>query len=141
MNIQIGSQTFMNVKIPLLWGERAVIGHVSGALSIIYLGEASASPEVVGDQPAIGVDFSERDEGFVILKDEKEAYFYSPNKKLLRDLSGTLPECVITARGIRVGSSTFEGNVVSGFAVGIGVTEKGFFMGGPIPEGLAPLLI
>jgi|GEM_PF-1665546 hypothetical protein len=141
MNLKLGTQIFAQVQIPLLWGKRAVIGHSNGALSLVYLGGVVATPEIVADKPAVGIEYSERDEGFVIFLDGKESYFYSPAKKLLRDLAGSLPECEISSAGIRVGNSHFQGNMIIGSQVGIGVTEQGFFMGGPIPEGLAPLLV
>jgi hypothetical protein len=141
MNLKLGSQIFKNVQIPLLWGKRAVVSHSNGALSLIYLGGETAIPEVIADKPAIGVDYSERDEGFVIFLDGIESYFYSPAKKLLRDLVGSLQECEISSTGIRVGTNQLQGNTFMGPQVGIGVTEQGFFMGGPIPKGLAPLLI
>ena len=141
MNLKIGNQTFMQVEIPLLWGNRAVVGHDGGALSVIYLGGIAALPEVVADKPAVGVEYSERNDGFVIFNGGKEAYFYSPSEKLLRDLTGSLPECEISSTGIRIGSNRFQGNTVIGSQIGIGVTERGFFMGGPIPPSLAPLLV
>lgn len=141
MNLMLGGQTFHQVRIPLLWGARAVIGHSNGALSLIYLGGATANPEIISDRPAPGIEYAERDEGIVIFQMGKEAYLYSPAKKLLRDLMGSLPECEVTDAGIRVGGSRFSGNMVVGSGVGIGVTEQSVYMGGPMPEGLAPLLV
>jgi len=40
-----------------------------------------------------------------------------------------------------VGTNTFQNNVVSGFGVGISVTENAIGLGGPIPPGLAALRV
>ena len=37
MNIDMGTQKFMNVDIPLLWGKRAIIEDKKGKISIISL--------------------------------------------------------------------------------------------------------
>jgi hypothetical protein len=141
MNLKIGSQTFEHVDIPLLWGTRAVVGHSNGALSIICLDGMAALSEVIADKPAVEVEYSERDDGYVILREGIGAYFFSSSMKLLRDLSGYLPECQISTDGIRVGNSRIQRAPVMGSQVGIGVTEQGFFVGGPVPPGLAPLLV
>lgn len=141
MNIQFGSQVFIGVQIPLLWGTRAVIGHPNGEISIIDLSGETAKPEVVINAPWKGVEYAEMEDGFVIYSDSKAAYFYSPPRKIIRDLSGKLPECEIGKNQVRIGTNTISNSTIHGFQVGMGVTESGFFIGGPAPKGLAPLIV
>ena len=139
MDFRLGNQTFRGVQIPLLWGTRAILSHSSGSLSIIDLGGETAIPEVISNEPWHQIEYSEKEDGFVIYRNDVQAYFYSPDRKLFKDLSGSLPECEITDEFTRIGTNKISGGMVSGFGVGVGVTENGFFMGGPIPPGLAEL--
>lgn len=139
MDIRLGSQIFSGVQIPLLWGKRAVLSHPSGALSVIDIGGEFAFPEIVSDEPWNQVEYTEKEDGFVVYRGDKQSYFYSPTRKLFRDMIGTLPECEISKDHIRIGTNKVGGGMISGFGVGIGVSENGFFMGGPIPPGLAEL--
>lgn len=140
MQARLGSQIFVGVSIPLLWGGRAVIGHPKGELSIINLEGEKAIPEVVSDKPWVGVEYIEKEDGFVVYRGGIAVYFYSPIRKILRDLSGLLPECEIGKDKIKVGTNTIGSSTVVGMGVGIGVTENGFYIGGPVPSGLAPLV-
>ena len=140
MRIRFGSQTFENVRIPVLWGKRAIIGPPSGQLSVIDLSEATARPEVVADKPWINVEYSDEEDGYRIFKGNSPAFFYSPNRKILRNLSDALPECEISQGRIRIGTNVIQDSMVSGSQVGIGISENGFFIGGPTPAGLAPLV-
>lgn len=141
MNIQFGSQVFIGVQIPLLWGTRAVIGHPNGEISIIDLSGETARPEIVINAPWQGVEYAEMEDGFVIYSESKATYFYSPPRKIIRDLSGKLPECEIGKDRVRIGTNTISNSTIHGFQVGMGVTESGFFIGGPAPKGLAPLIV
>lgn len=141
MDFIFGKQAFRDVKIPLLWGGRAVLSHPSGSLSVIDLSGESAFPEIVSDKPWPQVEYSEKEDGYVIYRNDVQAYFFSPVRKLFKDLSGSLPECEITKEHTRIGTNTIGGGMVSGFGVGIGVSEDGFFIGGPIPPGLSELKI
>lgn len=140
MQVRIGSQIFIDVSIPMLWGNRAVIGHPHGELSIIDLSYEKAIPEVVSDKPWVGVEYTDKEDGFVIYRGGDAAYFYSPVRRILRDLSGKLPECEISKDKIRIGTNTVGSSTVVGLGVGIGITESGFYIGGPMPSGLAPLI-
>jgi hypothetical protein len=139
MDFKLGSQNFSGVKIPLLWGTRAVLSHPSGALSVIDIGGESAIPEIVSDAPWHQVEYTEKEDGYVIYRDDVQSYFYSPARKLFKDMRGSLPECEISSDYTRIGTNKIGGGMVAGFGVGIGVSENGFFMGGPIPPGLAEL--
>jgi len=141
VDIRFGSQIFSGVQIPLLWGTRAVIGHPNGELSIIDLSGDAAKPEIVINAPWHGVEYAEKEDGFVIYSESKALYFYSPPRKVIRDLFGKLPECEITKDRVRLGTNIISNSMIHGFQVGIGVTESGFFIGGPAPKGLTPLIV
>ncbi len=141
MHFRFGKQTFSDVKIPLLWGSRAVLSHSSGSLSVIDLSGETAFPEIVSDKPWSQVEYSEKEDGYVIYRNDVQSYFYSPVRKLFKDLSGSLPECEISKEHTRIGTNKIGGGMISGFGVGIGVSDDGIFIGGPIPPGLAELKI
>ena len=142
MNLLLGSQMFVDVQIPLLWGTRAVVGHPTGELSIINLQGDIARPEVVKNEPWTGVEWTDMEDGFAVYEGLTQRYFFSPARKILRDLKGRLLECEIRRDATRIGSSTISNSMVRGFGVGIGVEEDGgFFLGGPMPAGLAKLSV
>ena len=141
MNLRMGSQFFSNVEIPVLWGQRAVLQDKKGRLSIIDLGGNVAHIEILADAPAPGVPFRPRVDGVCILKEGTELYTYNAVDKVLTSITLDLPQCEIGETGIRIGGSTFSGNVISGVPVGIAVTPKGIGMGAPLPPGLAKLVV
>lgn len=135
----MGSQVFKDVEIPLLWGTRAVIQDKEHRISVLELSGTTAKLEIVGDRPAPNVEFLPTVGGFQILQDGRPLYIYSVQDKTLTAIELNLPECQITSQSIRIGASIFSGNVISGFGVGIAVTERGVAMGAPFPEKLAKL--
>ena len=141
MNLQMGSQIFRDVQIPLLWGSRAVVQDQERRLSVIDLSGGIAKLEIVGDKPAPGIEFVPTVEGFEVLADGEPVYSYNPDRKTLTSLALGLPECEIGASHTRVGSNIFSGNIVSGFGVGIKVSSKELAVGAPLPPGLAKLVI
>jgi hypothetical protein len=142
MNLQMGSHHFINVQIPLLWGTRAVLQDPQGRLSVIDLAGPRATLEVLEDEPAQGVSFAPRVDGFVIMDSEgTELYKVNPTAKSIEPISLNLLPVTIARDLIRVGTNTFQGNMVSGYGVGISVTEQGIGLGGPVPKGLAALQV
>lgn len=140
MNLTMGSQTFVNVQVPILWGNRAVIQDHKGSLSIIDLSGAAPRLEILGDKPARGVEFSPTVDGFKIILDGEVLYIYNPEEKLLTSISLGLPDCQINQSQIRVGSNTFIGNTIVGYEIGILVTKDGIAVGAPLPPGLTKLV-
>jgi hypothetical protein len=141
MNLRMGSQVFMNVQIPLLWGDRAIVQDAHHRLSVIDLSGESAHVEVLGDEPAPGVAFRLRIDGVVILRNGVELYSYDPREKTLSSLSLGLPEVQISAAGTRIGTNSFSGNVLTGPDVGIAVSREGISLGAPLPPKLARLIL
>ena len=141
MNLRMGSQIFQDVTIPVLWGTRAVIQDDQGRISVINIGGVEARPEIVGDKPAPKIDFVPTADGFEIQDAGEPCYTYSPVTRTLVGISVNLPPCQIGDTEIRVGSSVFSGNTVSGFGVGLVISEQGMGMGAPVPPGLAKLIV
>jgi hypothetical protein len=140
MNINIGGQQFYGVQIPILWGTRAILQDQKSRLSVIDLSDNKLTIEILGDKPSTGVEYMLNIDGFTIIKNGIELYKFNSSEKIITGIQLKLPECQIMAEKIRVGTSTFSGNVVRGSSVGIFVTETGFGMGGPIPPNLAQLV-
>lgn len=141
MNLNIGSQKFENVEIPILWGKRAILEDNNGKISIISLEGAEAVIEVLGDKPAPNIQYELIEDGFKIIIDGQELYSLNPVRKIITGLSLKLPEFEIQSTGIRVGSNSFSRNMIVGFGVGIVIDEQGIGMGAPLPEGLAKLVV
>ena len=141
MNLQMGNQSFMNVEIPILWGKRAILEDKKGRVSIISLEGDEAVLEILGNKPAPNIQYEIIKDGFKIIINDEEVYCFYPESLIVTGLKLKLPECEINKSGIRIGSNWFSGNVIMGFGVGIAVDEQGISIGGPIPEGLAILVI
>ncbi len=67
MNLQMGSQRFVDVEIPLLWGTRAVVQDRDNHLSVINLDGPKARLEILADKPAPKARFTPTFDGFTIL--------------------------------------------------------------------------
>lgn len=141
MDLQMGSHTFYDVQVPLLWGTRAIVQDDHGRLSIIDLSGDRASLEILGDEPAPGVDYRPHDFGIAILREGEEEYAYDKEGVSLRDLRDDLPSCTIQQDRIAIGTNVFSRVTISGFGVGIAVGKESISMGGPLPEGLARLVV
>jgi hypothetical protein len=142
MKIAMGGHTFSNVSIPVLWGSRAVLQDRESRITVINLEGRRYTLEILGDEAAPGVRFVPTIEGFAILgPNNQELYEYIPSKKKLTQSSSHLPDCEIRSDEIVVGSNRFIGNSVSGFGVGLAITESGIGMGAPLPPELAELLV
>ncbi len=140
MNLAMGSHTFREVTVPLLWGSRAILEDDAGRLSVIDLAGDKAHLEILGDKPAPGVAFTPTIDGIAILSPQREElYLYSPAERRLSTDRLNLPDCQILPDKILVGTNAFSSNMVSGFGVGIAITEHGISIGGPLPPGLARL--
>jgi hypothetical protein len=138
----MGSQLFVDVQIPLLWGTRAILQDSEERLSVIDLAGEQATLEVLEDEPAKGIPYAPSVEGFVIMNDKgTELYKVSPIAKSISGISLKLLPVTISRDAIRVGTNTFQSNMVSGFGVGISVTETGIGLGSPVPPGLAALRV
>jgi hypothetical protein len=140
MNFRLSGQFFADVKVPILWGSRAILQDQQGHLSIINLEGDTAVLEVIDDRPASRASFSPATEGFVILDAEgTELYAFGPTTKSVTSALLRLPPITVGLRELRVGTNVFVGNMVAGLGVGIVVTEVALALGGSLPPGLAAL--
>ena len=137
MDLEMGTHKFINVSIPLLWGTRAVVQDRKGRLSIIDVGRGTGRLEVLGDKPAPDVEYRPLEQGFEVRRDGEPQYSYDPTDKRLSAIATNLPDCTVSGEAISVGGSTFVGNTVVGFGVGIAVSGSGISMGAPLPPWLA----
>ena len=108
---------------------------------MLDLSGESAFLETVSDKPRPQIAYSEIEDRYAIYRNDVQSYFYSPFRKLFKDLSGTLPESEISKEHTRIGTNKIGGEMISGFGVALGVSSDGFFIGGPIPPGLTELKI
>jgi len=141
VNLNMGSHSFRNVEIPILWGKRAILQDKKGRISIISLEGEKAELEILGNKPAPKIEYELVSNGFKIMRFGKDVYSFNPNSRTITGLSLMLPEIEIGRDGIRIGSNMLSGGMVSGFGVGIVVDEHGIAMGAPLPEGLARLVV
>jgi hypothetical protein len=133
MDFRIGGQFFSNVRVPVLWGSRAILRDQHGHLSVVKLDGESPSLEVVDDRPAAGALVSPTNEGYMILdRDGSELYAVSPKTKSLTPVALRLPAVTLGEHELRLGPLVFEVNMV-GVEVGIVVTESGIQLGGVLP--------
>lgn len=133
---------FLDVTIPVLWGKRAIVQDEQGRLSVIDLEGAHAVLEVLGDEPAPGIEYRPTSDGFLVIRDGETQYRYNPNQKILSGVNLELPEIQVSPYETRIGTNIFSGNAVAGMAVGIAVGEQGTSFGvSQLPEGLADLII
>jgi hypothetical protein len=141
MDFRIAGQFFSNVRIPLLWGSRAVLRDRQGHLSIVDLEGDSPRLEVIDDKPAAGANVFPQTDGYVIL-DEHGGHLYSvnPTTRSLTPIGLRLPSITFGERELRVGTHVFEVNMVA-VGVGIHATESGIALGGPLPLPLRPLRV
>lgn len=142
MNIRTGGQFFANVKIPILWGSRAILQDQYGHLSIVNLEADGPVLEVIDDHPVAGTNFSHRSEDFLILDVEGiELYALNRLTKSVTSISLGLPTVTLGLQEVRVGTNVFVGSTAADIGVGVIVTESGVTLGGSLPPGLAALRV
>jgi len=141
MNLNMGSQRFEDVRIPLLWGKRAILEDKTGRISIILLDGTKAVLEVLGNEPAPNIQYELIENGFKVILNGQELYSFDQERRIIKGLSQKLPECEIQGSGIRIGNNILSGNKLIGFGVGVAVYEQRIVMGASLPEGLAKLVV
>ncbi len=140
MDIRVGNRVLKDVDVPLLWGNRAVIQHRLGNLSVIDLGSRPARLEILEDQPAPGVSFAPTISGFRILASPDGPYNYNPKDRTLASWSGNLPDCQIDEQYVRVGESVLGRSATFGADVGPRVTSNRVIFELSLPAELAELI-
>jgi len=141
MNLNMGGQRFEDVKIPLIWGKRAILEDNTGLISIILLDGTKAVLEVLGNEPAPNIQYEVIEDGFKVINNGQELYSFDKERRVIKGLSQKLPECEIQSGGIRIGSNILSRKKTTGFGVGVAVYEQRIVMGNSLPEGLARLVV
>lgn len=142
MRLFLGGNLFNDVTIPVLWGKRAILEDKQRRLSVIDLSGLKARIEILGDKVARGIRYTITTDGYAVLTDDGRAlYSYSARDKRLTADSLDLPELQITGNQIRVGTNIFQADIVSGFGVGVAISEHGVALGAPLPSDLAALVV
>jgi hypothetical protein len=141
MKISLGSNLFEDVKIPLLWGTRAILQDSRRRLSVIDLSGPVARLEIIAGRPASGVEFRPIIGGVKILENGHELYDFYPDQGRFVSIDLDLPDCDVTDSGIWIGSNVFENNAVARRGVGLVVDRDGIRFGGSLPAGLARMAV
>ncbi|OCP09263.1 hypothetical protein BC374_01445 [Ensifer sp. LC13] len=141
MNLSLGSVTFSDVEIPILWGTRAILEDGKRRISVINIAGAKPELEILGDKPAPNIKFIPSGSGFKILADDGHiSYIFWPQSKSLTSPDNRLPPIQIENSSVVVGTNRISSSMISGFGVGIAVSEDGgIAIGAPLPPGLARL--
>jgi len=140
MNLNMENQIFEDVRIPLLWGKRAILEDKKGRISIILLDGNKAVLEVLGNEPTSNIQYETIEDGFKVIHNGQDLYSFNRKRRVITGHSQKLPECEIRGGGIRIGSSVLSRNKTLEFGVGVEVQEQRIIMGNSLPRGLARLV-
>lgn len=140
MNLNMENQIFEDVRIPLLWGKRAILEDRAGRISIILLDGNKVVLEVLGNEPTPNIQYEPTEDGFKVINNGQEIYSFDKERRIITGHSQKLPECEIYSDGIRIGSSLLSRSKDIDFSVGVEVYEQRIVMGNNLPEGLARLV-
>ena len=140
MNLNMENQIFEDVRIPLLWGKRAILEDKKGRISIILLDGNKAVLEVLGNEPTSNIQYETIEDGFKVIHNGQDLYSFNTKKRVITGHSQKLPECEIRGGGIRIGSNVLSRNKTLEFGVGVEVQEQRIIMGNSLPRGLARLV-
>ena len=140
MNLNMENQIFKDVRIPLLWGKRAILEDKTGRISIILLDGNKAILEVLGNEPTSNIQYELKEGGFKVILNGQDVYSFDKRRRVITGHLQRLPECEIRGSGIRIGSNVLSRSKVIGFGVGVEVYEQRIVMGNSLPIGLARLV-
>lgn len=140
MNLNMGNHIFEDVRIPLLWGKRAILEDKTGRISIILLDGNKVVLEVLGNEPTSNIQYELKEGGFKVIHNGQDLYSFDKKRRVITGHSQKLPECEIRRGGIRIGSNILSRSKVIEFGVGVEVYEQRIVMGNSLPKGLARLV-
>ncbi len=140
MNLNMENQVFEDVRIPLLWGKRAILEDKKGRISIILLDGNKAVLEVLGNEPTSNIQYETIEDGFKVIHNGQDLYSFNRKRRVITGHSQKLPECEIRGGGIRIGSNVLSRSKTLESGVGVEVYEQRIIMGNSLPRGLARLV-
>ncbi len=130
----IGTNEFVEVLIPILWGTRAIYeGSRPGTLHVTDLSAVPVRREIVDSRPNKGIKFQPRLDGYGVKADGAVQYTFDPTRLVLRDVAGSLPELEVSDSFVRIDTNHVSGCRVSNFEVGILIDSDGVAIGAPLP--------
>lgn len=149
--VNIGSNKFENVAFPLAFENRYFMLESSAGAdvwTVFTIKNGKPIIEILKNNPQDN-DLSKTEinpTGIITVSDSETGAFQyklrpgSKNSSVFGRINGEETEIKITDREIRVGTNTFQNNLISGFAVGITVDSKGGIgMGAGLPPELQSL--
>ncbi len=149
----IGSNQFKNVTFPLVFEDRYFMLEASpekDVWTVLQLKDGDLIIEVLKNEPHQNpsTEVTTNPTGIITVSDKDSGKFLykirpgSKNTSIFGSINGAETEIKITDKEIRVGTNSFQNNMVIGSSVGIMVDKKGgMSMGGGLPKEFGELII
>jgi hypothetical protein len=133
VDLKLASHSLQDVRIPVLWGNRAIVQERDGALSVIDVGGWMPRLEILRNQPAPGIGFRFTWGGFQIMSYPSDVYEFNIREKTFSSQTFGLPDVQIDEFYVRVGTQIYPNFGGVEGAVGIHVMPSGVQLGAPMP--------
>jgi hypothetical protein len=148
----IGSNQFKNLTFPLVFQDHYFMLETSNekdVWTVLQLKDGDLIIEVLKNEPqqTPSTQVTTNPTGIITVSDKESGRFLykirpeSKNTSIFGSINGKETEIKITDREIRVGTNSFQNNMVIGSSVGIMVDKNGGIgMGGGIPKEIEKLI-
>ncbi len=140
MDLIINSHSFQNIRIPVIWGERAIVQEPNTILSVIDIGDVMPALEILRNRPAPGISFLPTRSGFQVMRSPGDLYQFNVEERTFSTQTLGLADVQIDDFYIRVGTQVYPN--LDGFeAAGrLQVTPDDVKVGVPMPFALFRLI-
>ena len=140
MDLNINSHSFQNIRIPLIWRERAIVQEPNKIMSVINIGDFLPNLEILRNRPAPGINFLLTWSGFQVMRFPRDLYEFNVRERTFTTQTLGLPDVQIDDFYIRVGTLVYPN--LDGFeAAGrLQVTPDDVKVGVPMPFALFRLI-
>jgi hypothetical protein len=139
VNLKIDNHTLENIRIPVLWGDRAIIQESNNRLSVIDTDGLNPTLEVLRNQPAPGIGFIPTMFGFQVLR-SPDVYEFKVRDRTFSTQTLGLPDVEIDEFYIRVGAEIYSNLRAIEPIVTLHVQSDHVDVGVPIPFPLFRLI-
>ena len=148
----VGSNQFKNVTFPLVFEDRYFMLEASpekDVWTVLQLKDGDLIIEVLKNEPQQNpsTEVTTNPTGIITVSDKDSGKFLykirpeSKNTSIFGSINGAETEIKITDKEIRVGTNSFQNNMVIGSSVGIMVDKNGGMgMGGGLPKEFGKLI-
>ena len=128
---------WLSSKVPVLWGQRALVMHPDGKLSIVRFGERRARAEIIKGKPAEGIQFIQSGDALVIKHHGKDLYRFTETSSGFQvdPIELSLPAVYVDDSKLVVGGMVLSNNMIAS-EVAVTVSEEGIGIGGRLPPEL-----